>query len=277
LEETKDLCGVELLNFIQKKSTTQGNAIICDLFSGLSLTLHRLLIKKMYKWMLFGISKDSKNEFFVSEQTAGNTFWDEFVINSKQIPYFLTREKAESVLFVGKSARVLKSTEGTQNDMCTITSRFSESFAVLCSAPKFDKLEILGLISDLEASVGNLLFKSVTSKDQISNHLLAFRAVYLAGQGIFLEELIEEEMLLKKRMSSALLPLDCGDLNHILKKTLKSVGQYQLWYPVASNFKFVESSTSLTNTNSKTLFGSHLSLKYEISWPLNLIINDLQS
>ena len=233
----------------------------------------------MAAWMLFGICKDPSNEFFIVEiDQLICSNWDKFEMNPKMIPYFLDADKAMAILTIGKSSSILNSVRSAMSEMKSIEVRFSPLFSNLHSAPQFDKSELLDIISTLGKTIGSLLFQSVTSGNQIADQLIAFREIYLGGHGLFLEELIDEEKALKKKMSYALLPLNRGDLNCILKKTLKSTAQNHNWYTkIGSKFKFIDLNETQNQNYSKLLFGSQFELEYAITWPLNLIVGNLQS
>lgn len=67
---------------------------------------------------------------------------------------------------------------------------------------------LIDCLLSMKQSIGRLLFDVVTKNDTISNQLESFRAIYLTGQGSFMDEFLEQQAKLKLKMDASFVPIN---------------------------------------------------------------------
>ena len=92
-----------------------GNPSICHYFSHLQQYCLRVFILQLERWLYDGFLRDPFDEFFLSIESPLNSesisldfFWNKrFSIRPTHLPFFLTPQLAEDILFCGKSVALL--------------------------------------------------------------------------------------------------------------------------------------------------------------------------
>lgn len=93
-----------------------------------------------------------------------------------------------------------------------IAQSFVESYSFQLSACSktvdIEHKDLLRCLEDLRRDIGYLLFDAITVNDQISHQLHAFRSIYLAGQGNFLDDFLDEQTKLKAKLDESFVPIN---------------------------------------------------------------------
>ena len=114
------------------------------------------------------------------------------------------QSEAETVLFIAKTAAVLKKTGTSQ----VASEKYTYQLASLLKDENVDTVAILDCLLSMKKSIGGLLFDSVTRKNVLSNQFLAFRAIYLTGKGSFMDDFFEQQARLKEKMDASFVPIN---------------------------------------------------------------------
>lgn len=205
----------------------------------------------------------------VSENEPTSSIWEMYKLNIAQLPFFMGQSEAETVLFIAKTAAVLKKTGTSQ----VASEKYTYQLASLLEDENVDTVAILDCLLSMKKSIGGLLFDSVTRKNVLSNQFLAFRAIYLTGKGSFMDDFFEQQARLKEKMDASFVPININDLNQVFKNVFNSTFAHEKWASeVYSSFNLIEPDQSV---NTSEVFGTSVFLYYNIKWPLNLILSSL--
>lgn len=288
--------GVRLMNLVHTRSCQSETVFIKQILE----KLHQLFIKKLSNWILYANAKDVNQEFLIvtkvnikfddriqnSQNHNGTYFFsqfrDQYEIDPSQIPYFMDEKDVGHVLFIGKATSILKGLSNKEQTRAfqDLLSIFSPKLSACYKESKFNSRLLLQTLFDFRAQIGTVLFDAVIVNNQIAGHFQAFRYIYLAGHGNFVDEFLEEEAKLKAKMDNALAPVNSNgtsifhlDLNQIMKRTLKSVAENEPWYDLARSCFRMRDAITNPNTNAKMLFkGTAVYFHYQIQWPLDLFV-----
>jgi hypothetical protein len=138
---------------------------------------------------------------------------------------------------------------------------------------KQDITFIVQLITQLKQEVAILLFKVITVGNQISNQFLAFRQLYLAGQGDFVDVFIEEAQVKRQKLDSVLVPVSGNDVHQVFKRALIEVGlDKRIDERILNKFSFDIKNES-TKFFESSIFGVAVKQHYKLDWPMSIIIS----
>jgi len=169
----QQLTGGALLNFLHEKSLT-GIPCVHDAMTRLLYHCLRALYNVMGTWLLYGRLNDRSSEFFVKEGSTPETF----VLDLRNLPSFFTATAAETVVFIGKSVRVLqdpaaKSFGTVRPD---IVGMFRERISRLQNMPSFHALSFESEMAKMRAVVANDLYQLVVVGANLKKHFRVRRA-----------------------------------------------------------------------------------------------------
>lgn len=74
---------------------------------------------------------------------------------------------------------------------------------------------ILNCLDEMKTSIEGRLFTSVTKNNAISNQLVSFRAIYLTGEGSFMDDFLDKYTQLKSKMDASFIPLNTNGIQSL--------------------------------------------------------------
>lgn len=247
------------MNFVYIKTTQCGNSEARQMLTGFLNSMHALFVRKATAFILFGIVRDPHEEFFATPNESG-----EMVVRTHQIAYFMTESQCKEAIEISSSTATLKKLKSSKLDRI-ITE---QSLLFTQYVDTFNARLFLEDMRDLRSRIAHVLFAAVVVNDAIADQFQAFRSIYLAGQGDFIDSLLSEELRVRKRLDLSLVPMTTVELNRVFQRCYLESIQGQSWEILASKFEFKES-----ESQQLSIFGSKLQLQYDIVWPLSLLVS----
>ncbi|KAJ2998355.1 hypothetical protein HDV02_004570 [Globomyces sp. JEL0801] len=195
---------------------------------------------------------------------------DSYELDSSQFPNFLPVSVVENCFLIGRVVLVLKKNPDTQS----LIEKYRKVFDYHSKSAELD-YNILEIdINSFKSEIVQILFTSVTIKNQISYPLHSFRQIYLMGQGDFNDEFIEQCWELKKKSDLALLPTSEREFNRLFKRIAEDY-LHDEWAKFSlPNFEFIDVQKDYTGPIEFPKY-----LNYNVTWPFDLFVNskDIES
>lgn len=138
----------------------------------------------------------------------------------------MKQRDVENTLLIVKATAVLKkfqSEAGNFDSNCIslfilLAQLFIENYSLQLSecskTVDIEHKDLLNCLANLRKDIGYLLFDAITVNDQIAHQLQAFRSIYLAGQGIFLDDFLEEQAKLKAKLDESFVPINVNGISN---------------------------------------------------------------
>ncbi|KAI8902256.1 gamma-tubulin complex component protein [Globomyces pollinis-pini] len=270
IENDNSLVGVRLLNYLHIRLSTNGVPQLSDMYSTFLKACQSVFLNQMVIWMLHAANYDSFDEFFIRKKSDAITLWDSYELDSSQFPNFLPVSVVENCFLIGRVVLVLKKNPDTQS----LIEKYRKVFDYHSKSAELD-YNILEIdINSFKSEIVQILFTSVTIKNQISYPLHSFRQIYLMGQGDFNDEFIEQCWELKKKSDLALLPTSEREFNRLFKRIAEDY-LHDEWAKFSlPNFEFIDVQKDYTGPIEFPKY-----LNYNVTWPFDLFVNskDIES
>jgi gamma-tubulin complex component 4 len=176
---------------------------------------HGVLFKQLESWMVYGILIDPGNEFFIrscrcldNDPEATETSLDNFQVADDALPPAVPAALAESVLFVGRSVRILRrsqekiaaianrssnfnASEG-QIEAVAGLSAFSETLRGLQQEDTLRPAALRFAIETLQTKVASTLWELIRQRCDLDGQLTALQAYFLLGRGDVYQQLTQD-------------------------------------------------------------------------------------
>lgn len=230
--------GVALVNRLRTETQT-GFSDIAQAALELTGIAERVWTRQLTQWILNGtISNDQTNDFFVRLRGEDDDINADYAVDEAILPAFVTVETAASILFLGKTVRLLQSLSESQNGPERelyqgghLPSSSNTSIALLQDLDRlpspFPPSSISAIISQIRGSVASEVVNKMLPVHTFMRVLTQIRQYFLAGRGDFVDGLIAEadEYILTrhKQMHSGLglagLMIKEGEVRTVLSRT----------------------------------------------------------
>ncbi|TPX71720.1 hypothetical protein SpCBS45565_g00795 [Spizellomyces sp. 'palustris'] len=284
---------LSLLNARTKTGIPEVRGVVLRLLQGCMTVFYKQLIT----WMLYGKLHDPHGEFFVrnggidSRQKnsadddfdlhlqADHTRWQsQFVLDAALVPDFVPPDVAETILFIGKAVVIIG--ESKRPEAALVKSLVSEHLnevSALSKSHEFRSLAFENTISKIKRDVATILWDVVVMDEHLINHLKAFKACYLLGNGDLWMTFIEECAHLKLKAGARLSLVTAHELNSMFKKLVRKTASEEDMVLYMEHFRFrMPKSTScqdltLSRNYTEELLGVPFTLDYIVKWPLDLV------
>ncbi|KAK6093053.1 hypothetical protein MT418_006405 [Batrachochytrium dendrobatidis] len=316
LPDDQRYTGIHILDLLRDQSVC-GIPSVKDLMHRLHAVCMRVFCKQLMCWMMYGLISDPYQEFFIvakNQKRGGNasthvldlqelksmTWTGLFEISKEKLPYYISIDLAETILFNGKAMSIISSCR--PESVNEIIQQYTNKIANvcqenICNIPN-QIHDIVTICKDMNKQVTRIIWDIVVLEKHLPTHLNAFRDVFLAGKGDFILELLSEFDRLKHSMNTTLVNITSQDVKQMFHKSwTRCEWPTNMTEHIKSRFSLVLSSlqsstppsasTPQIGTYSSTPpdtpvetchYASHslgvpLRLDYDISWPLDILLN----
>ncbi|USP78872.1 uncharacterized protein yc1106_06146 [Curvularia clavata] len=202
---------------------------------GLSKVAETSWLRQLSTWLLYGRLPSCRIDFFIQQddEDAGEQI---FILQSKLLPKFVTRQTALSILFVGKSLNQIRSLPPSVKVLATMNS-LSELDLLPKHVQQLSEVTTPISVAKLSEAVANIrlslsrnLLQHLLPREKIVETLTVLHQFFLIGRGEFALTLIAEaddKMSSRHRSQSALkssqsvkgVLLKEAEINHILTRS----------------------------------------------------------
>ncbi|EFC50803.1 predicted protein [Naegleria gruberi] len=296
--ESENLIGARLLDFLHN-STFSGIPIIEATITKLLFHCNVVLMKQISAWMIYGIISN-QSEFFIYEDNQSNLNnsnldesissshanrdnWNkQFVLNTDEIPSYISLRVAHKILFIGKAIKVLQTfntISNTHNQYKLPNDElveFKQAMNIHETKKRYNSFNFEFTIDKIRMTVGGHLWNLVVSDCDLLGHIKSIRDYFFLGMGDFFLYLIED---LEKIFSQHYTPQHLQkDLKNIFKQaSSKSSAEGEkflnIFTPSYEKIILKEDSTKFDLLKSKH-WPNEISLQFRVGWPLNLFFTE---
>ncbi|CAK0758510.1 hypothetical protein CVIRNUC_002625 [Coccomyxa viridis] len=180
---------------------------------------NQTLLSHIRSWVVHGVLLGGGEDFFIQmaapeqdigaaapqNDAAGAIEWQQgFMVAREALPPYISKDTADSVLFIGKAMRVLKQSSGScREPACVLsgegsilsdmdTASWAQALRRTQSRAAFQRLELEGLIQSMRAQVAGQLWHLVLVRGGLVQHLTALKDYFLLAKGDFYQALLSE-------------------------------------------------------------------------------------
>ncbi|KAJ3261986.1 Spc97 / Spc98 [Boothiomyces macroporosus] len=269
-ERFESMEGVQVMNFVHLQVISTGIPQLQEIYKkvlkGCLFTFHKLLTE----WLC-----NQKPSLFI--YTESPSLWLKYGVREDHIPYFLSNQSCIDLIFIGNAISTLFELQSGLSDSKQLLKEYLIKFRENMTGTQFRIREFLKDIYEMRQKVGVLLLRAITENNDLSRQLELFRHIYLGGFVEYLDTFIDKSIKYKKRLTDTLIPITSSGLNQVFNDTVECV------FPEEESLIEDLFSLSLVESNSnfydRYLFESKILLKYNLKWPVNILISeeDLES
>ncbi|KAI9007060.1 gamma-tubulin complex component protein [Gaertneriomyces semiglobifer] len=299
--------GVKLLDLLETHKKT-GMQELRDAIQTLIDACMGVFFKQLVSWLFWGTLYDPYQEFFIRD-TSGNNSIDRDLPNQQQqsdthptereateadveisqwhphlrlvpalLPRFVPLPVAHDILFIGKSTVTIHqspASTGAEPSASPLLDQYLPSFTAL--SKNFSALQLATVLRTVRRSISDQLYNLVVMDKFLSHHLLAFRAVYLMGNGSFWTQFLEGCDMLKRRAGERLGSVTEHDVNRMFRRIVRDeithVGNRDIWSDYFTFRRVTAQEDEESGQGLRFLFGTMLKLDYRTEWPMSLVFS----
>ncbi|CAL5227089.1 g9995 [Coccomyxa viridis] len=211
--ERDKLSGAQLLRMVHDKSSC-GVPALQSCCQRLLWHCNQILLSHVRSWVVHGVLLGGREDFFIQtalpeqdissaapkDDEAGAVEWQQgFKVARDALPPYISKDTAESILFIGKAVRVLKQSASSRRpsgEMSALLSMITESWTKelrqIQSSALFHRLDLERVISSMQTQVAAHLWDLVSVKAQLVQHLRALKDYFLLARGDFFQGFLSE-------------------------------------------------------------------------------------
>ncbi|KAJ3274879.1 Gamma-tubulin complex component 4 [Terramyces sp. JEL0728] len=264
LDKLHPLEGVQVLNLVFEQIISCGIPKLQDVYkrilSGCLFVFH----KQLKEWL----SHLKPSMFIIADSPS---LWMKYSVRNGHIPFFLTDQSCNDIIFIGNAISILLALQKDSTDTKKLLTMYLQQFAVYFQDPDFKTRLFLKDVYEMSQKVGILLLQGITVNNNLSRQLGLFRQMYLGGIVEYLDTFVESCTKYKKKLDDALIPMTTTGINQVFVQTVETV--FPEDEKLVLDFFSVVFEKQEGNSNETLFLGSKIEQKYNLQWPVNILIS----
>ncbi|KAH7398206.1 gamma-tubulin complex component protein [Pyrenochaeta sp. MPI-SDFR-AT-0127] len=194
----KAASGAEVIDKLRAEAQT-GYPDIEEAAHDLGKVAETSWLRQLSTWLLYGrLPSFGASDFFIQQEDGGQDEQQQFVLQNKLLPKFVTRQTASSILFVGKSLNQIRALPSSAKrlDASTTVSELEllpkhvEELSRVTAPISTAKLS--EAVASIRLSLSQNLLQYLLPREKIVETLTVLHQFFLIGRGEFAVTLIAE-------------------------------------------------------------------------------------